>query len=423
MIPALNDIEAHIPPERLNQGRQLFTDGRVTAPTIQRGGELITAVIPRAGSRPLRVYVRTVDNGNGVTIAGECSCPKKKNCEHVAAVLLQALADRHALSDDGDAGPPASRGNIRGQSRDTVKTNGHNAPQALLYTLRIDALQLLVKTSVARRLKHGGYSLMRHFEPGRVNCLTPARFLQPVDLELLGALDRLPRASGTGIPLLDGPQSARLLEALLATGRCYLEQTEHQAPIGPGPARRIAFHWQMDEFGYQRPAWRITPAADRLLPLSPPWYIDSKNAVCGPLESGLPIALAHTLAIHPPVAPELRDQVHQSLVEAWLVIKVKALPRLQCQTDDDIRQLARCLRDVDSNPKVRPPVGLAADLLPYRQQGLNWLQYLREFQLAGILAMQQRKQALADGLYQSGGNQEPRWSEQDLELLFEPLDA
>jgi hypothetical protein len=73
----------------------------------------------------------------------------------------------------------------------------------------------------------------------------------------------------------------------------------------------------MDEFGYQRPAWRITPAADLLLPLSPPWYIDSKNAACGPLESDLPTVLAHKLAIHPPVAPEQRDQVHQTLVEAW----------------------------------------------------------------------------------------------------------
>jgi len=237
MIPALTDIEAHITPERLNQGRQLFADGRVNAPTIQRGGELITAVIHRAGSRPLRVYVRTVDNGNGITIAGECSCPKKKNCEHVAAVLLQALADRHALPDDRDAGSPATRGKIRGQSGDKVKTNVTIFPQALLYTLHLDVLQLLVETSVARRLKHGGYSLMRHFEPGRVKCLTPARFLQPVDLELLGALDRLPRASGAGLPLLDGPQSARLLEALLVTGRCYLEQAEHQAPLGPAPAR------------------------------------------------------------------------------------------------------------------------------------------------------------------------------------------
>jgi superfamily II DNA or RNA helicase len=343
MIPVLTDIEAHITPERLNQGRQLFTDGRVTAPTIQRGGELITAIIPRAGSRPLRVYVRTIDNGNGVTIAGECSCPKKKNCEHVAAVLLQALADRHALSDDGDAGPPATRGKIRGQSRDTVKTNGPNAPQALLYTLHIDALHVLVETSVARRLKHGGYSLMRHFEPGRVNCLTPARFLQPVDLELLGALDRLPRASGAGIPRLDGPQSARLLEALLATGRCYLEQVEHQAPLGPGPVRRLAFDWQMDEFGYQRPAWRITPAADLLLPLSPPWYVDSKSAACGPLESGLPAALAHTLATHPPVAPEQRDQVHQTLVEAWPDASLPPLQRPDLETAPQVRPVP-CLQ-------------------------------------------------------------------------------
>jgi SNF2 family DNA or RNA helicase len=40
-----------------------------------------------------------------------------------------------------------------------------------------------------------------------------------------------------------------------------------------------------------------------------------------------------------------------------------------------------------------------------------------------IHAMQQRKQALADGLYQSGGNHEPRWNEQDLEMLFQPMDA
>lgn len=343
MIPALTDIEAHITPERLNQGRQLFTDGRVTAPTIQRGGELITAVIPRAGSRPLRVYVRTIDNGNGATIAGECSCPKKKNCEHVAAVLLQALADRHALSDDWDAGSPATRGKIRGQSRDKVTTNGPNAPQALLYTLHIDAFHLLVETSVARRLKHGGYSLMRHFEPGRVNSLTPARFLQPVDLELLGALDQLPRASGTGIPLLDGPQSARLLEALLATGRCYLEQAEHQAPLGQGPARRIAFHWQMDEFGYQRPAWRITPAADLLLPVSPHWYIDSKNAECGPLESGLPTALAYKLAIHPPVTPEQTDQVHQTLIKDWPDASLPPLQRPDLETAPRVRPVP-CLR-------------------------------------------------------------------------------
>jgi SNF2 family DNA or RNA helicase len=38
-----------------------------------------------------------------------------------------------------------------------------------------------------------------------------------------------------------------------------------------------------------------------------------------------------------------------------------------------------------------------------------------------IHAMQQRKQALADSLYQNGGGNEPQWTEQDLAELFGPI--
>jgi len=39
-----------------------------------------------------------------------------------------------------------------------------------------------------------------------------------------------------------------------------------------------------------------------------------------------------------------------------------------------------------------------------------------------IPAMQQRKKALADSLYQHGGNHEPQWSQQDLDVLLGPLE-
>jgi len=61
-------------------------------------------------------------------------------------------------------------------------------------------------------------------------------------------------------------------------------------------------------------------------------------------------------------------------------------PRLQWQGDGDIQQLAQRLRELDGIPEVRPPEGLMATLRPYQQQGLNWLQFLREYRLAGILA-------------------------------------
>ncbi len=51
-----------------------------------------------------------------------------------------------------------------------------------------------------------------------------------------------------------------------------------------------------------------------------------------------------------------------------------------------LRELGRKLRDFDGIAPVPSPVGLRTELRGYQQQGLNWLQFLREYELAGILA-------------------------------------
>ena len=53
---------------------------------------------------------------------------------------------------------------------------------------------------------------------------------------------------------------------------------------------------------------------------------------------------------------------------------------------ESILTLARRLRACTGVQPVAPPVGLKAELRPYQLQGLSWLQFLREFRLAGILA-------------------------------------
>ncbi|MCK8394015.1 SNF2-related protein, partial [Erwinia amylovora] len=49
-------------------------------------------------------------------------------------------------------------------------------------------------------------------------------------------------------------------------------------------------------------------------------------------------------------------------------------------------QLAQRLRGHTGLPPVAPPVGLQAPLRDYQQQGVNWMQFLRQHQLAGVLA-------------------------------------
>jgi superfamily II DNA or RNA helicase len=53
---------------------------------------------------------------------------------------------------------------------------------------------------------------------------------------------------------------------------------------------------------------------------------------------------------------------------------------------DTLRALNEKLRDFRSIRPVPPPAGLQASLRGYQQEGLNWLQFLREYNLAGILA-------------------------------------
>ncbi len=51
-----------------------------------------------------------------------------------------------------------------------------------------------------------------------------------------------------------------------------------------------------------------------------------------------------------------------------------------------IRKIGSRLKEMDTIKNVTPPDTFKGTLRPYQQDGLNWLQFLREFGLAGILA-------------------------------------
>ena len=59
---------------------------------------------------------------------------------------------------------------------------------------------------------------------------------------------------------------------------------------------------------------------------------------------------------------------------------------LALQMPTELARLGEKLESFSSLPVVEPPVGLQATLRPYQQEGLGWLQFLREYGLHGILA-------------------------------------
>jgi superfamily II DNA or RNA helicase len=75
-----------------------------------------------------------------------------------------------------------------------------------------------------------------------------------------------------------------------------------------------------------------------------------------------------------------------SLGEATALAAIEAATRLRWLGGERLRDLAERLRGFSAIAPVLPPDGLRARLRGYQQQGLDWLQFLREFDLGGILA-------------------------------------
>ncbi|MBK5930073.1 DEAD/DEAH box helicase [Halochromatium salexigens] len=61
-------------------------------------------------------------------------------------------------------------------------------------------------------------------------------------------------------------------------------------------------------------------------------------------------------------------------------------PNLSWRGGEQARAWGRRLREFERIEPVAPPAELQAELRPYQQEGLNWLQFLRDFELGGVLA-------------------------------------
>jgi superfamily II DNA or RNA helicase len=75
-----------------------------------------------------------------------------------------------------------------------------------------------------------------------------------------------------------------------------------------------------------------------------------------------------------------------SLGEAMALAELEAAIQLRWVGGERLRRLAARLATFESMASVPVPEGFTAELRPYQRQGLDWLQFLREYELGGILA-------------------------------------
>lgn len=175
-----------------------------------------------------------------------------------------------------------------------------DAGERLIYLLRLDQRLHLayawVDIQLVRLLKAGGYGKTQSFSGG---LQSSARCVSDADRAIFRWLEVLRQevlvGSGFGSYPLGGAEGSRVLAMLLATGRCHWLNKNHP-PLALGEPRHGAPGWHVEADGRQRIECRDAGNVAAVLPLMPLWYVDAAQAQCGPLDTGLPDALAAELS-------------------------------------------------------------------------------------------------------------------------------
>ncbi|MGK5078459.1 SNF2-related protein [Janthinobacterium sp. HLX7-2] len=74
------------------------------------------------------------------------------------------------------------------------------------------------------------------------------------------------------------------------------------------------------------------------------------------------------------------------VLDAARLAELEASAKMRWTGGERLRQLGARLRGFDGIVQVAAPAGLQANLRPYQAEGLAWMQFLREYNFAGILA-------------------------------------
>lgn len=327
---SLRDIERNIDSTYLERGRRYVAQRRVIGLQLGSTGELV-AMVQGSGRDPYEVIVNVLPGQTGARILGRCSCPVSINCKHVAAVLLDALDNLKSRTTPLSGSPsptPAARPigmppNLSlwfdelqqpALPPDTPGAYPKGVAQRLLYVLEVNPVDHRVHTQLmtARQLKDGGYGAASRWNNLQGAIQAPPGFVLASDLRVFRRLQLDAQYMVGGVYVLSGTLGLELLQAMVETGRCHLEDVQSPALRWQG-LRAASARWLVDDVGTQTLVITTQPPSDRVLPMAPPVYVSADSGECGMIELGVDARVAENFVRAPEVPATLAEAVRAEL--------------------------------------------------------------------------------------------------------------
>lgn len=287
-----------------SRGQVYRTSGAVKELDWIPDGDVLYGVVQGSESEPHHVRITIAPH----RFDGECSCPARYNCKHVAASLLSWIERQTATpTPDDQALRKINRWlqKMVEHGRKAAPTHEHHelGEPLLFYQLDSTALTqnqngITLQILQSRLLKRGGYGKET---PYRYN----GHYYHP-DWVLQSDRAILELAVGKQNDLsfreltVEGDIGHLLMNKLIDCGRCYWgPDREHALTRSDALSLDFTWHDKNDAFVLETRLPEITNW--QLIPSDPPWYINTDTMRAGQLENTPPVALLVQFLDAPPL--------------------------------------------------------------------------------------------------------------------------
>ncbi|TXH91229.1 MAG: helicase SNF2 [Rhodoferax sp.] len=363
-------LEKQCDPVIWQRAQALFRQQAVLDLDIEaEGGHwLLLGEVQGTQSEPYETSVELVLQDGAVHHwGGRCSCPVGHNCKHAVALLIKAAYQGRAiLGSEAHLANPEALQAARAQAQSEAAAQAQRLadakllgwldqiqhtrtgpvpasspaeipPEVLVYLLAVHGASgatplLHLEAGVSYRKRSGGWARVKALRapplPGQA-LYDQATAADREVLQLLRALQSATRlssyASAFSADVVPSGQAGVLaLQLAAATGRLFLDDGTGQpdAAVQWGPARQV--HWQWQELRpptAPEPLWhlraKLTEPSTRLCVNTPPLYLDTSLALCGPLQAeGVDAAALALLVRAPAVGASSLERQQAALVAA-----------------------------------------------------------------------------------------------------------
>ena len=286
---------------------RLPESARAAALTLLAAGARVERQCEHIDDMTLVVTGRVIESGGEISrcwisisndlLEGDCSCHQRRDCAHIAAMLL-AGPER--------SGAPASRPPA-GQTRTRPFETGASS---LIYVLISNSPKHSAFIEIHRMTRQAEQTAFSGYQLARALRVDQPPYITAEDLSALRCLAQRPQPETADNRARLRPEDSGLLGTLIERGALHLAFPDgaiiERGTSAPGQAR-----WKALKDGRQRFEIVPTESGDmRALPLQPPWLLNTETGQCRPVQvPDLQPEQADWLMNASPVAPDQVDAV------------------------------------------------------------------------------------------------------------------